>query len=169
MKRFLTPIAPILGVILAAVVQGQTRTRIATGLDDITAAKLKADLYFLASDAMQGRMSLEPGDDAAIQWIASEFAKSGLKPLVGDSFFQPVPLVEYKMDRERTVLTIRSKGTAKEFKAPALLGGYPNDGVFQGQVVFAGFGITAPELGYDDYAGIDAKGKIVPPRYFVWV
>ena len=161
MKRLCTPIAPILAVILAAALQGQTRSRIATGLDDITAAKLKADLYFLASDAMQGRMSLEPGDDAAIQWIASEFSKAGLKPLVGDSFFQPVPLVEYRMDRERTVLTVRSKGATKEFKAPALLGGYPNDGVFQGQVVFAGFGITAPELGYDDYAGIDAKGKIV--------
>ncbi|NDJ13979.1 MAG: M20/M25/M40 family metallo-hydrolase [Acidobacteriia bacterium] len=139
----------------------QTRDRIATGFDDIQAAKIRADLTFLASDAMEGRMSLDRGSEVAIQWIASEFAKAGLKPLVGDTFLQPVPLVEYKMDRARTTLALRAGGVTKEFKAPALIVSYPNDGVYKGQLVFAGFGITAPELKYDDYAGLDAKGKIV--------
>ncbi len=139
----------------------QTRDRIATGFDDIQAAKIRADLTFLASDAMEGRMSLDRGSEVAIQWLASEFAKAGLKPLAGDTFLQPVPLVEYKMDRARTTLALRAAGVTKEFKAPALIGSYPNDGVYKGQLVFAGFGITAPELKYDDYAGLDAKGKIV--------
>ncbi len=139
----------------------QNKERIATGFEDITAAKLRADLTFLASDAMEGRMSLERGSEVAIQWIAAEFTKAGLKPLVGDSYLQPVPLVEYKMDRGRTTLTVRNRGTAQEFKAPDLTGGYSNDGTYKGRVVFAGFGISAPELKYDDYAGLDAKGKIV--------
>src|SRR5215469_18001078 len=85
----------------------QNKDRIATGFNDIRADKLRADLTFLSSDAMEGRMSLERGDDAAIQWIASEFAKAGLKPAVANSYLQPVPLVDYKMDRERTSLSIR--------------------------------------------------------------
>ena len=58
----------------------QERTRIQPGLDTIRAANLRADLTFLASDAMEGRMSLERGADVATQWIAAEFSKAGLKP-----------------------------------------------------------------------------------------
>jgi hypothetical protein len=148
-------------VSLAVALMAQTRTRIATGLDDIQAAKLRADLTFLSSDALEGRMSLERGSEVAIQWIASEFAKAGLKPAAGDSFLQPVPLVEYKMDRENTALRIRLGGAEQTYYAPDATGNYPNDGVYKGRVAFAGFGITAPELHYDDYAGIDAHGKIV--------
>jgi hypothetical protein len=146
---------------LSAAALAQSRDRLAAGFEDITAAKLRADLFFLSSDALEGRMSLERGDDVAIQWIASEYAKAGLKPLVGDSYLQPVPLIEYKMDRARTVLTLRTRGTVHEFRNPDFTGNYPNDGSWTGRVLFAGFGITAPELKYDDYAGIDAKGKIV--------
>jgi hypothetical protein len=101
---------------LCPAASAQDRERIAAGFDDITAGKMRADLFFLASDAMQGRMSLERGDDVAIQWIVSEFTKAGLKPLVGDSYLQPVPLIEYKMDRARTGLTIRTQGTVREFR-----------------------------------------------------
>ncbi|HWZ30145.1 MAG TPA: M28 family peptidase [Bryobacteraceae bacterium] len=147
--------------LLAVALTAQTRTRIATGLEDIQAAKLRADLTFLSSDALEGRMSLERGSEVAIQWIASEFLKAGLKPAFGDGFLQPVPLVEYKMDRENTFLKLRMHGAEQTFHAPDATGNYPNDGVYKGRVVFAGFGITAPELRYDDYAGIDARGKIV--------
>src|SRR5260370_1377759 len=106
-------------------------------------------------------MSLERGSEVAIQWIAAEFAKAGLKPAAGNKYLQPVPLIDYKMDRERTALTIRSRGTSREFRNPELTGGYSNDGVYRGRIVFAGFGITAPELKYDDYASLDVKGRIV--------
>src|SRR5262249_51918614 len=77
---------------------------------------------------------------------------------VGDSFLQAVPLVEYKMDRDGTFLKLNG---GAPMHAPDVTGNYPNDGVYKGRVVFAGFGITAPELKYDDYTGIDARGKIV--------
>jgi hypothetical protein len=53
------------------------------GFQHLRAADLKADLYFLASDALQGRMSLQPGDEAATQWVAAEFAKAGARTAGG--------------------------------------------------------------------------------------
>ena len=70
-------------------------------------ARLKADLTFLSSDALEGRRSLERGSEVAIQWIASEFAKAGLKPLVGESYLQPVPIIEFTADRALTSLVVR--------------------------------------------------------------
>ena len=126
-----------------------------------SAGRLKADLTFLLSDPLEGRRSLQPGSEIAIQWIASEFAKAGLKPLVGDSYLQPVPIIEYTADRELTSLVLHRGRQAETFTGADATANYPNEVSLSGAVVFAGFGITAPELNYDDYAGIDAKGKIV--------
>ncbi len=139
----------------------QVPSRLQTGYDSIQPAILKADLTFLSSDALEGRRSLERGSEVAIQWIAGEFAKAGLKPAAGDSYLQPVPLVEYQMDRAETSLTLRRGGQAETFHAPEATGTFSNETTVTAPVVFAGYGISAPELGYDDYAGIDAKGKIV--------
>src|ERR1039458_29551 len=73
----------------------QTKARIAEGFDSIQVARLKADVTFLSCDALEGRRSLERGSEVAIQWIASEFAKAGLKPLVGASYPQPGPLIPF--------------------------------------------------------------------------
>jgi hypothetical protein len=148
-------------LLLAAPLFAQDRSRLEPGLETIKAANLRADLTFLASDSMEGRMSLERGSDVSVQWIASEFSKAGLRPAFEGSYLQPVPLVEFKMDREQTSLTVRVKGETETFHAPDAIVNYPNDGTYKGAVVFAGFGITAPELHYDDYATIDARGKIV--------
>jgi hypothetical protein len=137
------------------------RSRIAEGLDFIQAARLRADLTFLSSDALEGRRSLERGDETAVQWIASEFAKAGLKPLVGDSYLQPVPLIEYQVDREQTSLMVEHGLSGTGFGAPDVTGNFPNEVTISAPVFFAGYGISAPELGYDDYAGIDVKGKVV--------
>src|SRR5437879_7273569 len=108
----------ILAVGLAAALGfAQTRAPIAEGFDSIQARRLKADLTFLASDALEGRRSLERGSEVAIQWIASQFAADGLKPANGESYLQPVPLIEYQMDRERSTLTIRNGEKTEMFHA----------------------------------------------------
>ena len=135
--------------------------RLTPGYDTIREETLRADLTFLASDALQGRMSLQPGDDVAIQWIAAEFAKAGLQPGANGSYFQAVPLIEYRADRTQNFVGLQRGGSLKHWKFPEVLGGYREDTDVTADVVFAGFGITAPELGYDDYAGLDANGKIV--------
>jgi hypothetical protein len=139
----------------------QMPSRVAPGYDSILASRLRADLTFLSSDALEGRRSLERGSEVAIQWIASEFAKSGLIPLNGDSFLQPVPLIEYQADRTQTSLVVQHGGQSETFHAPDAIGNFPTETTVAGPLVFAGFGISAPELGYDDYAGIDVKGKVV--------
>ncbi len=145
-------------IFLPFILLAQAPPRLATGADSIKASELRADLTFLASDALEGRMSLERGSEVAIQWIAAEFGKAGLKPLIDGSYLQPVPLVEYRGDRQLSGLTLKINGKSETLQAT---GSYPNDGDYSGKVVFAGFGITAPELGYDDYSGIDARGKVV--------
>ncbi len=139
---------------------------LAPGYATIREETLRADLTFLASDELQGRMSLQPGDATAIRWIESEFAKAGLKPAAGGSYLQAVPLIEYRPDRAQNSVGLHQaveNGAQKAalWKYPDVLGGYREDVDITADVVFAGFGITAPELGYDDYAGIDVHGKIV--------
>jgi hypothetical protein len=152
----------LLSVFLAIVVLcAQPPARLQPGYDSIQPARLRADLTFLSSDALEGRLSLQRGSEVAIQWIASEFAKAGLKPLVGDSYLQPVPLIEFSADRALTALTMTRQGHSEVFHAPDATANFAHEVSVSGGVVFAGFGITAPELNYDDYAGIDARGKIV--------
>ncbi len=153
--RFLFAVIPV-SLLLA-----QPPARLAPGYDSLEPTRLRADLTFVSSDALDGRRSLERGSEVAIQWIASEFAKAGLKPLVGDSYLQPVPLIEFTADRNLTTLTIFRDGRSEIFRAPDATANFPREATVSGPVVFAGYGITAPELNYDDYAGIDARGKIV--------
>lgn len=147
--------------ILALFLAAQIPSRIAPGYDRIQESTLRANLAFLASDGMQGRLSLQPGDDAAAEWVAAEFAKAGLKPAAGESYLQPVPLIEYRNDRAQSFVALNRGGSEKQWKFPEAYGAFPKDVDIKGDVVFAGFGITAPELGYDDYKSIDATGKIV--------
>jgi hypothetical protein len=127
---------------------------------------LKADLLYLASDKLGGRLSLQPGDDAAIQWVVGQFAKIGLTPAATSatglpSYQQKFDLIEYVPDREATTVTLLRGGKETVFHAPEASGIYKHAVDISAKVVFAGYGITAPELGYDDYRDIDAKGKIV--------
>src|SRR5215472_865602 len=162
-KMALLLLAYFLSPSLMAPAQAQqpVPANLAAGFRTIREDTLRADLTFVASDATQGRMSLQPGDDVAIQWIASEFAKAGLQPAANGSFLQPVELIEYRADREHSYVALKRGGGEKQWKFPEALGSYRSDVDVTAETVFAGFGITAPELNYDDYQGIDAHGKIV--------
>ena len=136
------------------------------GFERIHEGDLRADLGFVASDALQGRMSLQPGDDGTVQWIAAEFAKAGLTPAATDAkgaagYLQTVPLVEYRPSAAANSISLRTCAGAQSWRAPDIIGGFRDDVDLTAPLVFAGYGITAPGLGYDDYRGVDAKGKIV--------
>jgi hypothetical protein len=135
------------------------------GFETLTADRLRSDLTYVASDELEGRMSLQAGDDKAIAWIAGEFKKAGLTPAAMGAggkagYLQSFRLVEYRADRNAFALTLERNGKSTAFHAPEAIGAYKKAVDLTAPVVFAGFGITAPELGYDDYAGLDAKGKI---------
>src|SRR5690242_16333624 len=143
-------------------VAAQTPSRINPGLETIRASDLQADLTFLASDALEGRMSLERGSEVAIQFIAAEFAKAGLQPASGNSFLQPVPLVQFLPDQTDSALVLHQQSQDRRYAFFSdFLVSFPRDMQVRAPVVFAGYGITAPEFHYDDYAAADVKGKIV--------
>ena len=136
------------------------------GFHTIQQDALRHDLTYVSSDALSGRMSLQPGDELAIRWIASEFEEAGLKPIALDAsgkpgYLQPISLIEFRPDRAASTITLARAGKQTVWHFPQAIGSYKHAVDLTAPVVFAGFGITAPELHYDDYASIDAHGKIV--------
>ncbi len=151
---------------LAGFGQSAVPAELRPGFDSITVEELRADLGYVASDRMAGRMSLSPGDEMAIGWVVDQFRKAGLTPGARDAegkatWLQTVPLIEYRANRAAMSVSMSRAGKTTVWHAPEAYGAYKHGVDVTAPVVFAGFGITAPELGYDDYKGIDATGKIV--------
>lgn len=131
------------------------------GWTTIQQATLKNDVSYLASNRLQGRLSLSKGDDQATYWIADQFKKAGLKPAANNSYLQAVPLIEFIPDKDKSTLSYSANGKAIRWKAPDISIQFYKNIRVNGGIVFAGYGITAPELHYDDYQNIDVRGKIV--------
>ncbi|MBN1685883.1 MAG: M28 family peptidase, partial [Spirochaetales bacterium] len=128
--------------------------------EEITAFELSSHVQYLASDALQGRYTGTPGIGDAERYIADVFAGLGLSPLPGEEdFFLEFDLKSTSYDPEETVLLLDGTGYAlgEDFRPFP----FSADGIVESEVVFAGYGITAPEYRYDDYAGLDVRGKIV--------
>jgi hypothetical protein len=119
---------------------------------------------YLASDDLGGREVGSAGIAAAEQYIAETFESLGLAPLPErDDYFLEFSLYRGGYDAAATSLQIRRNGTT--VKARPGVDFRPFDfsatGAFRGELVFAGYGITAPEYGYDDYEDLETEGKIV--------
>jgi hypothetical protein len=136
------------------------------GMNAIRPEAIRADMRFLSDDALEGRGTGSRGYDVAAKFMASQFESLGLQP-AGDSgsYFQNVPLRLAKPDEAKTtlVLTRSGKDETLTFRKDYISHGdfvLPETSV-EAPVVFVGDGVTAPDQNYDDYKGIDAKGKIV--------
>lgn len=130
--------------------------------DAITAQKLRADLMFLGGDGFRGRLTNTPENDLATEWVKSRFESFGLKPIgPGDSYFMPYNLATATLGTDNELEIAMSGGTARYGAGSDF---YPLRSSIPARVtapvVFAGFGISAPSLGFDDLAG-DVKGKIL--------
>lgn len=126
---------------------------------------MRGHVGFLASDEMKGREAGTPEYDIAARYVAAQFETMGLKPAgAKDSFIQPVPLVTFRAaDKGSISLMNGSTQTALEFGVDYMPGTTPlaPELNLDAPLVFAGFGVIAPNFKRDDYAGIDVKGKIV--------
>lgn len=120
----------------------------------------KDTLPYLAGDELQGRGVGMPGLDMAADFIASEFAADGLKPAPGASdFFQKFDFTTQSGPGPKTTLSIPGRTlTLDEDYLPMR---FSIEEKFSAPAVFVGYGVSAPEAGYDDYDGIDVKGKVV--------
>lgn len=132
-----------------------------SALKSITPELMKEYVGFLASDALSGRNTPGPGLDTAAAYIARTFRANNVAPLNG-SYFQPFYLCKTDLDTG-CYLHIVKEGITTDI--PLKTGFIPyylsNSKAFTGELAFAGYGITAPEYHYDDYAGTDVKNKAV--------
>jgi Zn-dependent M28 family amino/carboxypeptidase len=139
------------------------------GFDDAEASiaeqTLAQHIRDLSADSMEGRAPSSWGEERAIRYLTDRFEGMGLQPGNGDSWFQEVSLVSIEADPDMGAV-IRGRGTANRLE-------FGTDYVAvtervvetvelrDSELVFAGYGIVAPEYEWDDYAGLDARGKTV--------
>ncbi len=136
---------------------------------DLSGERIRYHVKFLASDLLEGRGVGSRGGDLATEYIATQFALAGLKR-AGDNgtFFQRVPIVNISM-QPGTLLTASRVGSATNrevlFRWLDEIVGYAEEQKtttdFEAEAIFVGHGIVAPEFGWDDYKGVDVKGKVV--------
>ncbi|KAF1709104.1 M28 family metallopeptidase [Pseudoxanthomonas sacheonensis] len=132
---------------------------------DINAADFSELVKTLASDEFEGRGPGTPGEDKTVEYIKTQMERIGLKAGNGDSYFQTVPMMETTAD-ENTAMTIDVKGKTHtlKFGSDMVVGtrtGQPEVKVEASDMVFVGYGVDAPEQKWNDYAGLDVKGKTV--------
>lgn len=164
-QRFGSLCVSVAVLLLSTPLRGQERASEAA-LGSIRPEAIRADMRFLSDDLLEGRGTATRGFDIAAKFMATQFEGIGLQP-AGDNgtYFQNVPLRRVKPDpvnssfvwfhggKEETLVFGKDYWPGVD---PAL-----KDRSVEAPVVFVGYGVTAPEQGYDDYKGIDAKGKIV--------
>ncbi len=133
----------------------------------IDAEKIRAQVRFLADDLLEGRAPGLRGGDLAAKYIATQFALYGVKPAGDDgSYLQQVKFFGMTVRRDRSSMSlVPEQGTPipMSFGPDYVVNNPRHEAVadIDAPIVFVGYGITAPEFAWDDYAGADVKGKVV--------
>ncbi|HTR35540.1 MAG TPA: M28 family peptidase [Bryobacteraceae bacterium] len=130
---------------------------------DMSSTEYLGYIKYLASDKMRGRATGSPELEVAAGWIRDQFRSLNLKPLAGDNYYQPFEVTtSARLGQNNTLKYSEGQKEAQlHFEKDFIPLNLSSAGDVSGGIVFAGFGITAPEYNYDDYAGLDVKGKIV--------
>src|SRR5216683_256591 len=135
-------------------------------LEKIEPERIRAHVRFLSHDLLEGRGTGQRGGDIAAEYIATQFWLYGLKA-AGDNgtFFQKVPMVGITPAPETTFELAPAKGDAMQLKPLDQYVAYdetqrPSDDI-DAEIVYVGYGIEAPEYQWDDYKGVDVRGKVL--------
>ncbi len=151
--------AAVIALIVAAPVAAQSSK------PDIPIETMKRVTKELSSDAYEGRAPGSAGEEKTLALLTAEFAKLGLKPGNKGSWLQDVPLVEITAKNVSALSFTGGKTPVSAAYGPEMvIGTYrvvPRIAVKDSPVVFVGYGINAPEKNWNDYAGVDVKGKTV--------
>ncbi|MBN8484655.1 MAG: M28 family peptidase [Sphingomonadales bacterium] len=156
-------------VALAAGVSARSPKAGAMPVPKVTAPVIQADTLNtitreLSSDAYEGRGPATPGEDKTVAYIIKRYKDAGLLPGNNGSWTQDVPTVEIAAQNVTPMaVTVGGQAMAFEFGKDWVAGSYravPKTELKDAPLVFVGYGINAPELGWNDYAGVDMKGKI---------
>ena len=157
-------ILPVIPFVLAGAMGRAAEPDLAEAFAAMNADSIRARIAALSSDEFEGRAPATPGEDKTIAWLAAEFKKLGLKPgnpdgtyvqnvpmigitsqtamrfNAGGSVLEPTPMTECVVHSHRVVSRLEIKDS---------------------EVVFVGYGVVAPEYGWDDYKGVDVRGKTI--------
>jgi hypothetical protein len=137
----------------------------AEALDQVSAENLRAHYAKLAGDEMEGRFAGTDAYARAAEYVAEQFALLGLEPAGEEGWFQQVPLISYRVDTETTTVYTHRDGvdTSLTYREDYGMGGdkVRESNELREEVVYVGYGVHAPDLGYSDYADVDVKDKIV--------
>ena len=140
---------------------------VAQALEQVQPAAIKAHIAYLADDRLLGRKAGTPGYQMAVDYVTGQLKTLGAQPAgEGGTFIQKVRLRRAFLKPGAIFAAREWQGTTLSLVAGQDYVLYPNPElpatrVADAPLAFAGFGISAPELGYDDYAGLDVKGKVV--------
>lgn len=143
-----------------------------TKMDEITDAKkyitiesLKSRIAVLASDEFEGRAPATAGEEKTITYLAEQFKQIGLEPANGDSYFQEVGLVKLTAESPMTMEISGENQNLSLAFSEDYIGGTPQIEDFieinKSEIIFVGYGINSPENNWNDYEGLDVKGKTV--------
>ena len=133
----------------------------------ITAEDLAAHVQHLASDEFEGRKPGTIGERMTTTYLVDQFRRIGLKPGLKDGYLQRVPMVETTLiDAGKLALDVAEGGNVEKFAfrgdmVAGSLQARADVEVKDSDIVFAGYGVVAPEYQWNDYAGLDVKGKTV--------
>ena len=134
-------------------------------LDLMTTEEFAAHVEALSADSLEGRGPSSVGEERTVAYLLREFEAIGLEPGNGDSYLQQVPLVSIAA-RPDARLTVTGNGRTtrwdygRDFMAWTTRV-VPRSSVSSSDMVFVGYGIVAPEYGWNDYADVDVTGKTV--------
>ena len=120
----------------------------------------RQDVKTLASDEFEGRAPLSDGETKTVAYLVKQFREMGLRPAFGDSYIQPVPLAKITASQDMS-LSVGGATFTNGDDFVARTERITEQLTLDNEVVFVGYGINAPEYHWNDYAGVDVKGKTV--------
>ncbi len=156
--RNINSLSWLCGLTLSALLTAAT-----TGPEPLDPDRYLAHIRYLASPELKGRATGSPEIEKAAHYIAHQFKEDHLRSLEGDNYLQPFPVTTSARLGKGCNFSSIANGKTSSLKVQQdfIPFNFSAKGKWDGAVVFAGYGITAPEYNYDDYAGIEAKGKFV--------
>ena len=162
MKTTLWLVAALVASLMSILAAGKIEEQLKPALDVITPDSLLAHIKILASDEFEGRAPGTNGEDLSVNYITEQFAKVGLKPgNPNGSYVQEVPLAGIASEPTMS-FTVGDKKTDLKYPDDYVASSarlQPEIKIDNSPIVFVGYGIVAPEYGWDDYKGVDVRGK----------
>ena len=167
MTKYAAFLLPVITLMLAACNQPATNDKSSSddGSAAISADSIKQYISVLAADSFMGRKPFTEGETKTVAYLQKQFAAVGLEPGNGSSYVQDVPMVNILATAAPQMQVTGKKGsfTLKAFDDYIIWTDKPDpkESFDKSELVFAGYGVVAPEYKWNDYEGLDVKGKVV--------